>query len=123
MRDTSAGRTPLEPHDGPATLRAGGIAPRGVKLTGEERGSPAKARAYTHPAIADRVVIRIEPEAVAAGVDAEMAALGFDAPEVSGELGTVRYRTLGFPAWALVHDPKQAKFALEVTEDVRKAKR
>lgn len=123
MGDAGVGRTPLEPHDGPTTLRAGGIAPRGVKLSGEERSSPATARAYTHPALAARVVIRIEPEAVAAGVDAEMAALGFDAPEVTAELGAVRYRTLGFPAWALVHDPRQAKFALEVTEDVRKAKR
>jgi hypothetical protein len=116
-------RVPLEPHDPASTLRAGGIAPRDVVLTGEERSSPATARAYAHPAIAGKVVIRIEPEAVAEGTDAEMAALGFDPPEVTPDLGAVRFRTLGFPAWALVHDPKRAKLALEVTEDLRKAKR
>jgi hypothetical protein len=116
-------RVQLQPHDAAATLRAGGIAPTDVELTGEERASPATARAYTHPALAGRVVIRVEPEAVAEGVDAEMAALGFGEPDVTRHLGAVRYRTLGFPAWALVHDPKKAKFALDVTEDIRKAKR
>lgn len=122
-RGREPGREQIAPHDAAATLRAGGIAAKTVKLTGEERASPATARAYAHPALAGRVVIRIEPEAVADGVDAEMAALGFGAPDVTPALGAVRYRTLGFPAWALVHDPGKAKFALAVTEDLRRAKR
>jgi hypothetical protein len=52
-----------------------------------------------------------------------MAAFGFEPPKVTAALGQVRYRTLGFPAWALVHAPKQAKAALDVTEAMRKAKR
>jgi hypothetical protein len=69
------------------------------------------------------VVIRLEPDAVAEGIDAEMVAFGFSAPTVTKALGQVRSRTLGFPGWALVHEPKKAKAALDVTEDMRKAKR
>src|SRR4029079_8822459 len=42
---------------------------------------------------------------------------------VTKALGQVRSRTLGFPAWALVHEPKKAKVALDVTQDLRVAKR
>ncbi|MGZ5966648.1 MAG: hypothetical protein ACXWP4_03195 [Polyangiales bacterium] len=113
----------LQPHDPVVTVRAGGVAPLKAKLPENERASAVSARAYVHPAIADRIVVRLSPEAVAAGTDAEMNALGFGEPEVEADLGQMRYRTLGFPAWALVHDPKKARFALEVTQDFRKAKK
>jgi hypothetical protein len=114
---------PLIPHDAAATIAAGGIVAKGVKLPADERPSMVSARAYPHPAIAGKVIIRIEPDAVADGVDAEMEAFGFGEPEVTKDLGVVRHRTLGFPAWALVNDPKKAKIALGVTEDLRKAKK
>ena len=105
-------------------INANGIAPLGAKLAADQRTSPVTARAYQHPALeAGVMVIRLEPDAVAEGTDAEMAAFGFSAPTVTKALGQVRSRTLGFPAWALVHEPKKAKAALEVTEDMRKAKR
>jgi hypothetical protein len=105
-------------------INASGIAALGAKLAEDQRTSPVTARAYSHPALeAGVVVIRLEPDAVAEGTDAEMAAFGFSAPVVTKALGQVRSRTLGFPAWALVHEPKKAKAALDVTEDMRKAKR
>jgi hypothetical protein len=113
----------LEPHDPVVTVRAGGVAPLRSKLPEGERASAVTARTYTHPAIAERVIVRLEPDAVAAGADAEMNALGFADPEVEEDLGQMRYRTLGFPAWALVHDLKKARFALEVTQELRKAKK
>lgn len=113
----------ITPHDGRVTLRAGGIAPLGTKLPEDERASPVGAYAFTHPALAGRTVVRLSPEAVAAGTDAEMTALGFAKKSEGTDLGLVRYRTLGFPAWPLVHDPKKARFALEVTQDFRKAKK
>lgn len=113
----------LEPHDPVVTVRAGGVAPLKSKLPESERASALTARAYTHPAIEGRVVVRLSPDAIAAGTDAEMQALGFDEPSIEESLGLSRYRTLGFPAWALVHDPKKARFALEVTQDFRKAKK
>ncbi len=116
-------REALVPHDAAATIAAGGIAPLRAKLPADERPSAVTARSYAHPALDGKVVVRLEPDAVAAGTDAEMAAFGFSEPKISTPLGQVRFRTLGFPAWALVHDPKKAKVALDVTEDLRKAKR
>ena len=113
----------LVPHDAIATLGAGGIVALGAKLAEDQRASPVTARAYPHPALAGTVIIRLEPDAVAAGTDAEMAAFGFGEPEVTKPIGQVRFRTLGFPAWALVNEPKKAKAALDVTNDMRKAKR
>ncbi len=120
----SSHRGHLVPHDAIATLGAGGIVALGAKLAEDQRSSPVTARAYPHPALeAGKVIIRLEPDAVAAGTDAEMAAFGFGEPEVSTPLGQVRFRTLGFPAWALVNEPKKAKAALDVTDEMRKAKR
>ncbi|HEY0253625.1 MAG TPA: hypothetical protein VGC41_18965, partial [Kofleriaceae bacterium] len=112
------------PHDSAQTLAAGGIVAKSAKLPAEERTTAVSPRAYSHPALPpDRVIVRLEPEAVGEGTDAEMAAYGFGPPEVGAELGKVRYRTLGFPAWGLVNAPKAGKVALGVIEDVRKAKR
>lgn len=113
----------LVPHDPIATLGAGGIVALGAKLAEDQRASNVTARAYSHPAMDGKTIIRLEPDAVAAGTDAEMAAFGFGEPEVSKPLGQVRFRTLGFPAWALVNEPKKAKAALDVTDEMRKAKR
>jgi len=110
-------------HDATTSVGAGGIVPLGAKLPEDQRTSAVTARVYKHPALDGKVVVRLEPDAVAAGTDAEMAAFGFSEPDVSKSLGLVRYRTLGFPAWALIHEPKKAKAALEVTDDLRKAKR
>jgi hypothetical protein len=117
-------REPLVPHDAAQTLAAGGIVGKGSKLPEDERTTAVAARAYSHPALPpDRVIVRLEPATVAEGTDAEMAAFGFLAPEVGVQLGEVRYRTLGFPAWGLINAPKTGKVALGVMEDVRKAKR
>lgn len=113
----------LVAHEPAIAIGAGGIVPVGAKLPADQRTSPVTARAYTHPTIEGRTIVRLEPDAVAAGVDAEMAAFGFEASSVSPSLGLVRYRTLGFPAWALIHEPKKAKAALDVTDAFRQAKR
>ncbi len=116
--------TRLVAHDPINVIAAGGIAALVAKVAEDQRTSPVTARAYRHPALEEGVVvIRLEPDAVAAGIDAEMVAFGFEEPEVTKPLGKVRSRTLGFPGWALVHEPKKAKAALDVTEDMRKAKR
>lgn len=49
-----------------------------------------------------------------------MSVLGFDAPQVTPGVGTQRRRALGFPGWALVHDPDHARFALDVLQDLKK---
>src|SRR5436853_7300275 len=109
----------MKAHDAAQTLAAGGIVPLGAAI-GEERTSPVRARVYTCDG---KGIVRLEPDAVAAGSDAEMAAFGCKAPAVSAPLGRVRFRTLGFPAWALVHaPPKLAAAALGVIDQLRAAK-
>jgi len=116
--------TQLVAHGPIDVIAAGGIAALGAKVAEDQRTSPVTARVYTHPALEPGVVvIRLEPDAVAQGTDAEMAAFGFGAATATKALGKVRSRTLGFPAWALVHEPKKAKAALDVTEAMRVAKR
>lgn len=104
-----------------SALRAGGIVPTDTAIPKDERASSVSARAFTHPAIAERIVVKLAPDAIAAGVDAELDALGFRSPTVTPPLGIQRYRSLGFPGWALIHDPKRARFALEVTKEFKAA--
>lgn len=77
-------------------------------------------RAYRHPALGERKVVRLTPEALAPGDDLEMEFLGFDAPVVTKKVAKQRRRALGFPGWALIHDPKHARYALEVVKELKK---
>lgn len=103
-------------------VRAGAIVPVDAKVPADERCGIVVANSYQHPALLDRPIVRLAVEDVADGVDAEMDALGFARTGRVGKLGRQKFRTLGFPGWALVHDPKRASFALEVTRELRKAK-
>lgn len=102
-----------------ATLAAGGIVPVGAKLDQAESVDTVGARAYRHPVLGERVVVRLTAETVAAGDDLEMAVLGFGAAEVRGAVGKERRRALGFPAWALVNDPANARYALDVVGELK----
>ncbi|MBI3272404.1 MAG: hypothetical protein HYZ53_25655 [Planctomycetes bacterium] len=81
------------------------------------------ARAYAHPALGGRVVVRLSPETLAPGDDLEMELLGFARPEVSRRVAHRRRRALGFPGWALVHDPKNARHALAVVKEMKRLAR
>ncbi|MFK7984973.1 MAG: hypothetical protein AB8I08_03005 [Sandaracinaceae bacterium] len=75
------------------------------------------ARAYAHPALPSPMV-RLGPGAIDEAVDLEMDLLGFT-PSARDEVGRVPRQPLGFPAWALVHDKKNARFALDVLEEMK----
>ena len=107
-------------HDPRATLDAGGIATMAHEA-GDLRTGPVRAHAYTHEAVSGRTVVRLEVDAVARGADAEMDVLGFAPTTTSDVLGIAHVRAAGFPAWALIHMPELARFALEVTRDFKKA--
>ncbi|WP_372440364.1 hypothetical protein [Actinokineospora baliensis] len=81
------------------------------------------ARAYRHPAIADRVVVRLVPAVLAEAEDLTAEYLGFAAPIESTEVGTVRRVALGFPAWALVNDPGNAHHALALVKEIERLDR
>lgn len=79
---------------------------------------PVTARSYQHPALSPRPVVRLCSERLGPGEDLALEFLGFQSPEVR-TVGWQQPRGLGFPGWALVHDPARAGFALEVVKEFR----
>ena len=106
-------------------LKAGGMVPIGAKLPKAEEAATdvVVARAYAHPVLPGRTVVRLTTTNVAAGDDLEMATLGFGPGEDRGKVAKERRRPLGFPGWALVHDPKNARYALDVVKEFKKQAR
>ncbi|HEU0030462.1 MAG TPA: hypothetical protein VFQ53_07515 [Kofleriaceae bacterium] len=104
-------------------LKAGGMVPANAKLGKDDAVDTVVARAYRHGVLPGRTVIRLTAESVATGDDLEMATLGFGAGEDRGAVGKERKRPLGFPGWALVHDPKNARYALDVVKEFKKQAR
>jgi hypothetical protein len=104
-------------------LEAGGLLPASAKAPAGEVVDPVGARAYRHPVLADRVVVRLSAENLATGDDIEMSVLGFGKAEPRGTVAQQRRRPLGFPGWALVHDPEHARYALEVVREFKKEAR
>ena len=101
-------------------VRAGGIARRSAKTDPATTGELV-ARSFRHPAMAERVVVRLVEESLDSALTAEMSVLGFTDAGEKIPVGRTRKRALGFPAWALVHHPTKARFALEVMKEFRKA--
>ena len=87
-------------------LSAGGLVAADATIPAGEPADIVCARAYRHPGLKDRVVVRLSPEAFGAADDLEMQFLGFGAAEDKGQVARQRRRALGFPGWALVNDPK-----------------
>ena len=108
----------LKPED--ALVRAGGIAKKSAKTDPATTGELV-ARPFRHPALLDRVVVRLVEESLDTAVIAEMGALAFEEAGERTTVGRARKKALGFPAWALVNHPTKARFALEVMRDFRKA--
>ena len=106
-----------------ALLRAGALVLPAAKLPSDEPSDGVSARTYAHPALGARVVVRLASDPLAPSDDLEAELLGFGAPRVHAGLARRRRRALGFPGWALVHDPKQARYALEVVKELKKAAR
>lgn len=109
--------------DGTAILAAGGVLALDQSPSGPTPADVVEARSYQHPALKDRAIVRVVASNLARGVDLEMETIGFARGETTIEVGRERRRALGFPGWALVHDPKNARFALEVVRDLKKAAR
>ncbi|MFD5780854.1 hypothetical protein [Streptomyces sp. NPDC126933] len=111
-KKTAAGTSPEKD-----LLDAGAVLPLG----GAE-GDVLTARAYGHPALDGRAVVRLVPGAIGAAEDLALEYLGFGAAEV-GEVGRVKQQSLGFPAWALVHDPGNGHHALAVVKEMERLTR
>ncbi len=88
-------------------LEAGGLVPVNSKVD-EGATEQIVARCYHHPALGDRPVVRLASDRLGEAEDLAMEFLGFEKPEVSQPLAIQQRRSLGFAAWALINDPKNA---------------
>jgi hypothetical protein len=96
--------------------QAGGVAPLGES---DPRMDEVSTRHYRHPALGDRVVIRLVPQTLRQADDLSMEFHGFLPPETATTVGRQLRKGLGFPAWALVHDPARGSLALAVVKEFR----
>lgn len=105
-----------------ALLEADAILPVKQKAKTRSEIDTLSARVYQHPALTGPVV-RLTADSLAQGEDLAMEFLGFASPKVTGPIGQRQRRALGFPGWALIHDPDHAKYALEVVKEFRREAR
>lgn len=104
-------------------VAAGGLLSVKEKLKSESTVDLISARHFTHSALGTRPVVRLVADNLAAGEDLTLEFLGFSKPEVIGPIAKRQRQALGFPGWALVNDPKHARYALELVKEFKKAAR
>ncbi|WP_203926892.1 hypothetical protein [Virgisporangium ochraceum] len=101
-------------------VAAGGIGP----VPGDADSDVLTVRVYRHPGFGDdapdRPVVRLVPSLLGEAEDLTMEFLGFTGPERTAEVGVTARQALGFPAWALVHDPANGRHALALVKEMRK---
>lgn len=103
-------------------LDAGGLLPAKTKVDADAT-EQIVARAYHHPALGSRAVVRLASDRLGQAEDLAMEFLGFGAPAVSPPLALQQRRSLGFAAWALINDPKNARYALDLVKRMKAAAR
>ncbi|MFJ8621475.1 hypothetical protein ACIRD3_01350 [Kitasatospora sp. NPDC093550] len=131
--NTSTGSTATTGTTGTATtatpealLDAGAVLPAGT-VPGAGRPDSAAdvltARGYTHPALDGRRIVRLVPGALGRAEDLALDFLGLAPEQEPVEVGEVRQEALGFPAWALVHDPANGHHALALVKEMERLAR
>jgi hypothetical protein len=105
-----------------AQLDAGGLLLLSAKVDADS-AEQIVARTYRHPALGDRPVIRLASDRLGQAEDLAMEFLGFEAPAVSAPIAQQQRRSLSFAAWALINDPKNARFALDLVKSMKAAAR
>ena len=103
-------------------LDAGGLLPAKTKVDADA-AEQVVARSYRHPALGDRSVVRLASDRLGQAEDLAMEFLGFAAPAVSAPIAVQQRRSLGFAAWALINDPKNARYALDLVKRMKGAAR
>ena len=108
-------------------MSAGELLEAGAILTAAPKGDrtvdTVTARAYAHPAIDGRTVVRLVPAALGEAEDLSMEFLGFAAGAAPVPVGHARRQALGFPAWALVNDPANGRHALALVKEMERLAR
>ncbi|GAA1197087.1 DNA-binding protein [Kitasatospora gansuensis] len=103
-------------------LLAGAVLPPGTEGAGE-RAVALTARTYRHPALDDRVVVRLVPGELGAAEDLAVGYLGLQPDGEPAEVGLGLRQSLGFPEWVLVHHPEDGHHALGVMPELERIAR
>ncbi|MFI7114685.1 DNA-binding protein [Nonomuraea sp. NPDC050227] len=103
-------------------LDAGAVLPAGTEGAGE-RAVPLVARAYRHPGLDDRVIVRLVTEELSGAEDAVGGFLGLVPEGEAAVVGLGLRRSLGFPEWVLVHHPQDGHHALAVVPELERVAR
>jgi hypothetical protein len=103
-------------------LTAGAVLPPDTEEAGE-RAVPLTARAYRHPGLDDRVVVRLVAGELGAAEDLAAGFLGLEPAGEPAVVGLGLRQSLGFPEWVLVHHPEDGHHALGVVPDLERAAR
>ncbi|MEU9228911.1 DNA-binding protein [Streptomyces massasporeus] len=103
-------------------LAAGAVLPPDTGSAPED-AVPVTARAYRHPGLDDRVVVRLVTGELGGAEDAAAAFLGLRPDTEPAVVGVGRRRVLGFPEWVLVRHPQDGHHALDVVPDLERAAR
>ncbi|MEU7323786.1 DNA-binding protein [Streptomyces griseoviridis] len=103
-------------------LTAGAVLPADTEGAGE-RAVPLTARAYRHPGLDDRVVVRLVAGELGAAEDLAAGFLGLAPDAEPAVVGLGLRQSLGFPEWVLVHHPQDGHHALGVVPDLERAAR
>ncbi|WP_129838484.1 hypothetical protein [Streptomyces sp. RFCAC02] len=103
------------------SLDAGAILP--ADAPGDDDTDTLTARAYRHPALGERTVVRLVPETLGEAEDLALDFLGLTREGAAPPVGRVRRESLGFPAWALVNDPANGHHALALVQDIERLSR
>ncbi len=106
-----------------ALLDAGAVLPVGGPDAGDDT-DVLTARAYRHPALDGRTVVRLVTATLGSAEDLSLEYLGFAGGEAdAAPVGRVLRQSLGFPAWALVNDPDNGHHALAVVKEMERLTR
>ncbi len=103
-------------------VEAGGIVPA-LDAGGRPGADVVTARSYGHPVLAGRTVVRLVPSALGEAEDLALEFLGFTTDGEPRPVGTGARRAVGFPAWAVVHDPANGRHALAMVKELERLAR
>lgn len=103
-------------------LAAGAVLPLGTTDAGEQ-AVPLTVRSYRHPALDDRIVVRLVAEELGAAEDQAVGFLGLTPDAEPEVVGLGQRQALGFPEWVLVHHPADGHHALAVVPELERIAR
>ncbi|MGC9495599.1 DNA-binding protein [Streptomyces sp. WG7] len=101
-------------------LRAGAVLPPGT-TGGGDRAVPVFARAYRHPGLDGRTVVRLIAEDGTG--DPDTGFLGLEPEGEPVEVGVGQHRAMGFPEWVLARHPSDGHLAMSLVEEMNKVAR